>query len=1248
MTESSQEQLAQHKTNNPFVNVQDSPYNLKNLPFKTSDRIFSDLRLTPRIFVGTTSYGSFLRTKCIDYAKFAANLPNSYDAIILNNSVDFVPSVENSHGARHVRGLLVLKSGPIFHFKISLLIASTSVDSVPPIIDKHEYHVVDKSMVGSDRLTALGEESRYGENLVEDVFYKSLNCASHVLRVSVYSAEFSEDDIRSLVDAELVVSRYQKWREKTGMELSLSIEPITCITTLIKVLKGPILLPKSEHTQTINREKTSLDAKIDVSLLFDKLSFTSTPADEDTENLVPPNLAENPALLESYIRKAYELLFLARSVKTTKQNDFDKSYSYSDNMSQAFAILGEYDKLASTSSFRNDASNRYAHFISLSCSAFYQDELVIRCFEKSVASDPSNRMHYIDCFRQIMSFRSSSTAGKLQSYYQNQYRKGNMYGTTQYISALSAIGITGISADDPIDDEVVLGLYKEACRNDPKNYSYFNEQIRVISAVKNSFFLKNSLKNELVPMRVALDELRIEEVTEDDVAITAFELRLDEVLQDANFNTESPDIKLLNRCFLSLAVNRKSYILMNYIERKMPSVVELPVISLTELASILEVSKEASDFEIILKFQEKLTLSEIGDTAAFFALRESLRVLAEEKKSEILFRFLHSGQIDSSLLPAEDWPAGLDNIGNTCYLNSLLQYYFCIKPLRETILSFDDSKVMELKGKKRKVGGRNVEDLELLRSAQFILRLQALFKEMITTRKRCVQPTKELAYLSFLPLSRGVEFKDPEASAEGSKPYSQTESSEYGGFYPSSGVSKPYSEGHKDSSEVSKPYSEAEASEGPETKVSGSESALDSEAMDEDPTTALENDKENSKAANSEADAEELPSEFSSEVALGINDSTKSNFEAPTLGFNELTKANSSAEASELLSISDDQMDSTIEVGRQQDVTECIENVTFQIETALEPENIEQDGEQFDMIKKLFCGETKQTIIPLDEEGNQKQSRSSIERFFSLIINVSDHPKSIYDSLDTYFSQDVMNLEEGTAQKLLTISKLPEIMQFHVQRVLFDREKLMAYKSLEVIPFSETIYLDRYLDTEDPEIIRKRTELHEWKEKMRHLHEEKDACLAVDSETNLSPVDALKATKKYLEQKNAPVHQATLDVITEQIDHLKGKLTRINAQLAELQSLVSSQFSGYKNVPYTLFAIFIHRGEASYGHYWVYIRDIKRNVYRKYNDDSVTEVPASEVFDFTENNTATPYFMVYVKDELKDSHVEPLKRILTP
>ena len=47
--------------------------------------------------------------------------------------------------------------------------------------------------------------------------------------------------------------------------------------------------------------------------------------------------------------------------------------------------------------------------------------------------------------------------------------------------------------------------------------------------------------------------------------------------------------------------------------------------------------------------------------------------------------------VSSGIVNNPSLPVGLNNIGNTCYLNSLLQYYFTITVLRELVLLYDSS-----------------------------------------------------------------------------------------------------------------------------------------------------------------------------------------------------------------------------------------------------------------------------------------------------------------------------------------------------------------------------------------------------------------------------------------------------------------------------------------------------------------------------------------------------------------------------
>ena len=1218
------EQLPQRSTNNPFQSeTKANPTykasiidHLESYPFKTLNRILDDLRWSIPFI---KRFGTRLLTaKPIDYsndlAKIAMNAPFVWNVLTLNNSLEYAQSAEtveipnSPYSVTIIRGLLT-SFYMVNHFRF-IILRNTSNPFTPNVIDKHEYHLIPKSVLSQDDLLSLHVGP---EDLIDDAFFRS-NSDNHILRVSIFKQEFTGNDLTSLIDSEKIKLRYTESLSRYP-ELSPDSVPnlVFVLKKLIQVLKGPILLKPNEHLKTINLNNTFLDSHIDLNLLYNKLGFSLNTEGND---IVPPNLNLLPQLKEEYKRKIIELIYLARTYgKDIENNEFLTKYSFADNASLIFRTIPEADKHNSQINFISNATQS-PFLTNLSVSPFFQDDFVIKCFENTINSDPKNKLHYVDSLKNCPNYLNNS-GNRLASYIRNLANKGELIGFHDFANALRNIGLTMQDFSDTfsIDDDIIIAMYKESCKKDQKNYTYFNKQLKIIGKVKNSANLLDFIATEIVPLDIALDELNIEEITEDDVVITAYEFKLDDILQTNGFNADADEINLLHKSLLSVAINRKSYLLLNYIETKIPNILAIDNVNITvsKAYEILNSSVENSDFDLITNFQSKLMNSgTVRGSDDIRVLRACLKIVAESRKSEILVAFLKTGKLDSSLLPAENWPAGLDNIGNTCYLNSLLQYYFCIKPLRDLILTFDEREInIEHLHGDRKIGGRKVEDLEIQRSNQFIYHLRHLFYEMIHTESRCVQPSKALAYLAFLPLSQKVSFL----------PLSQR-------------------------------------------KVPADGNDLEeTEVIEVDDTDNFVNDINNPILVTSpKSDPMELEydntmeqidpvilvtekSAFTDSSKTSVIDDTEMEIMEPTSDEGD----SQSQSIPTLLPISTDQIESTIEVGRQQDVTECIENVTYQIETALEPEKVDEDGEQYDLIKQLFYGKIKQTITPI--ENTEKKPRTSFERFFSLIINVSDNPKNIYDSLDNYFSEDLVKLEEGDCKKSLTIAELPQVLQFHVQRVMFDRERLMPYKSLQPIPFSEKIYLDRYLETDDPEILNKRNEVFMWKSEIQQLNEKKNKILQQDKESNLNVLDSLEATKKFLESKINPhetlsIKNSTIEVIQNEIEKLKFELQSIESRLLELHDMVSKQFSNYTKVGYSIFAIFIHRGEASYGHYWVYIKDPHRNVFRKYNDEIVTEVPLSEVFNFNEGNTATPYYIVYVKNTLEMDYVDPLKRII--
>lgn len=135
--------------------------------------------------------------------------------------------------------------------------------------------------------------------------------------------------------------------------------------------------------------------------------------------------------------------------------------------------------------------------------------------------------------------------------------------------------------------------------------------------------------------------------------------------------------------------------------------------------------------------------------------------------------------------------------------------------------------------------------------------------------------------------------------------------------------------------------------------------------------------------------------------------------------------------------------------------------------------------------------------------------------------------------------------------------------------------------------------------------------------------------------------DTIKKTPLKIEAAND-----VIKTLRNNVQNIDNELMKLYNDINSLEEKISHQFDDFKEYGYSLFSVFIHRGEASYGHYWIYIKDRNRNgIWRKYNDETISEVQEEEVFNFNEGNTATPYFLVYVKQG-QEGDIEPLKRIL--
>ena len=117
--------------------------------------------------------------------------------------------------------------------------------------------------------------------------------------------------------------------------------------------------------------------------------------------------------------------------------------------------------------------------------------------------------------------------------------------------------------------------------------------------------------------------------------------------------------------------------------------------------------------------------------------------------------------------------------------------------------------------------------------------------------------------------------------------------------------------------------------------------------------------------------------------------------------------------------------------------------------------------------------------------------------------------RDIYAAIDGAFDRQRISVEGSEADQFAAISQLPPILQVQVQRVQFDSVKKSSFKSTNYLQLLETIYMDRYMDTQKPDIMEKRRQGWEWKEDLRNLEARRAELFRTEARTRSLPLPSL-------------------------------------------------------------------------------------------------------------------------------------------
>ena len=210
----------------------------------------------------------------------------------------------------------------------------------------------------------------------------------------------------------------------------------------------------------------------------------------------------------------------------------------------------------------------------------------------------------------------------------------------------------------------------------------------------------------------------------------------------------------------------------------------------------------------------------------------------------------------------------------------------------------------------------------------------------------------------------------------------------------------------------------------------------------------------------------------------------------------------------------------------------------------------------------------------------------------------------------------------------------------------WDRETGQSWKSQAYVKFGETICMDRFLDSANPD---KRARSKDILSELSKCHDRINL-LKTGQVPLCAPIHTICLTSLF---QHAPFTSALgnthdilkglqetillpeldeqlLSELTMERDYVSDELDNLRREVASMKQELENIWRDEHEAVYELTSVFIHRGATpQWGHYFFYSRHLPENPdsWFKYNDSEVSVVSKDEVLANTTGSTANPYMV---------------------
>lgn len=329
--------------------------------------------------------------------------------------------------------------------------------------------------------------------------------------------------------------------------------------------------------------------------------------------------------------------------------------------------------------------------------------LIVEAYERQITINPARASHYLHCLAAIGKLRGGEDSIIIEQAVQLAYAQGK-YTEDDVICAHQYFGFE--YGDPNLTEDTIIGKYHAyvSSISQPDQMSEAARQLWRVGDSLNSQRIRDVSEERVTTAEQAFVYLGVDEQTADDFIITMFTTKL----------SDNPSCRDVARKAVQLIADaRQSVALKHFLDTGETVEGEMDV---GDAYRMLQIPDRTAEADAIMAAYT-ICVDENPNQAEVY--NRALGIIAKETDDSEL-----KAMAGISTEPERDrseWPVGLQNIGNTCYLNSLLQFYFSIRPFRQMVLDIeryqmdlDDTQGLAQK----QVGSRKVMRKEVERSLQ--------------------------------------------------------------------------------------------------------------------------------------------------------------------------------------------------------------------------------------------------------------------------------------------------------------------------------------------------------------------------------------------------------------------------------------------------------------------------------------------------------------------------------------------------